>query len=331
MDVSKVGQMGYMFQSAKSFNGDLSKWDVSKVTKMDNMFMKTTSFNGDLSKWDVSHVRDMKNMFLNAAAFNSDISKWDVSKVTDMTRMLSYTNSFNGDISKWDVSKVRHMGYMFHFATSFNGDLSKWDVSKVTDMDNMFADATSFKQKLCGDAWVNSKATKNGMFDGSPGSIPGLPCTTTNAVISSTPQQTTSKPATSKKSTKKSKRSKPSKVAPSRRYPTRSRGTRRPAPDRELIVRASNTIIASTTSRILCPSCGTFEKSGRFSCCAPGGAWFKNCGGVGNKNIGHRWFEGIEACRRKFKRDVCHVNTNSHRLLAIILSVVLTINVHIYI
>merc|ERR1719201_3088543 len=45
-----------------------------------------------------------------------------------------------------------------------------------------------------------------------------------------------------------------------------------------------------------CPKCGTFKKSGRVSCCAPGGAWFKNCGGAGNKNVGHRWSEGTEAC-----------------------------------
>merc|ERR1719174_2518386 len=68
---------------------------------------------------------------------------------------------------------------MFLNAVLFNSDLSEWDVSKVTNMDNMFADATSFEQNLCGDAWVHSKASKDGMFKGSSGSIPQTTCTTT--------------------------------------------------------------------------------------------------------------------------------------------------------
>ena len=52
---------------------------------------------------------------------------------------------------------------------------------------------------------------------------------------------------------------------------------------------------------VTCPKCGTFKKSGSFSCCAPGGAWYKNCGGTGNRNVEHRWSEGREACKCK-----CH-------------------------
>ena len=48
-----------------------------------------------------------------------------------------------------------------------------------------------------------------------------------------------------------------------------------------------------------CPKCGTFSKSGRVSCCAPGGAWYKKCGGVGDSNVGHSWLEGTKACKRK--------------------------------
>ena len=46
-----------------------------------------------------------------------------------------------------------------------------------------------------------------------------------------------------------------------------------------------------------------YRKSGRVSCCAPGGAWFKNCGGLGSKNVDHRWSEGVKACKRKFKAN----------------------------
>merc|ERR1719305_1436371 len=46
-----------------------------------------------------------------------------------------------------------------------------------------------------------------------------------------------------------------------------------------------------------CPKCGTFKKSGRKSCCAPGGAWFKNCGGIRQTKVDHKWFEGVAACK----------------------------------
>merc|ERR1712032_663867 len=36
--------MATMFGQAKSFNGDLSKWDVSSVTKMDSMFYEAAAF-----------------------------------------------------------------------------------------------------------------------------------------------------------------------------------------------------------------------------------------------------------------------------------------------
>ena len=84
-------------------------------------------------------------MFASASSFNSDVSKWNVSRVTDMSAMFSYAYLFNSDMSKWDVSRVTYMGYMFY-------------------------DASSFNQKLCGEAWVNSKADKLYMFSGSPGS-----------------------------------------------------------------------------------------------------------------------------------------------------------------
>merc|ERR1719174_2166720 len=62
--------------------------------------------------------------------------------------------------------------------------------------------------------------------------------------------------------------------------------SRRPIPERELIVQTPT-----------CLKCGIFGKSGRVSCCTPGGAWFKNCGGFGSKNVDYRWSEGVNACK----------------------------------
>merc|ERR1711965_535352 len=96
--------------------------------------------------------------------------------VTSMKSMFADTR-FNGDISKWDVSSVIVMQRMFCGATSFKCDISKWDVSSVTNMDHMFTGATSFTQRLCGAAWVQSKAINERMFEGSFGSISRTVCT----------------------------------------------------------------------------------------------------------------------------------------------------------
>ena len=46
-----------------------------------------------------------------------------------------------------------------------------------------------------------------------------------------------------------------------------------------------------------CSKCGTAKRSGKRSCCARGGAWFKNCGDVGKTQFDHTWVEGIQACK----------------------------------
>jgi len=88
----------------------------------------------------------------------------------------------------------------------------------------------------------------------------------------------------------------------------------RPIRVRELIVRTAMTTSAITpkvANAVACPKCGTFKKSGRVSCCAPGGVWFKNCGGAGNRNVDHSWFEGVEACKRKFKATAYQIHISS--------------------
>merc|ERR1719331_2603318 len=111
------------------------------------------------------------------------IGQWDVSRVTDMTNMFANAKSFRGEISKWEVSNARDMFGMFRNAKSFNGHLSRWDVSRVSNMDAMFRGAALFSRKLCGAAWVHSKASKDLMFAGSPGSISRTVCTTTTSAF----------------------------------------------------------------------------------------------------------------------------------------------------
>ena len=53
----------------------------------------------------------------------------------------------------------------------------------------------------------------------------------------------------------------------------------------------------SVASSSECPKCGIVKKSGTRSCCAPGGAWFNNCGDAGDTQLDHTWAEGVQACR----------------------------------
>tara|TARA_R110002012_G_scaffold66476_6_gene173591 strand:+ start:405 stop:5018 length:4614 start_codon:yes stop_codon:yes gene_type:complete len=173
-DLSSVTSMKRMFQSASSFNLDLTDWDVSNVTDMSEMFSGASAFNGDISNWDVSNVSNMNRMFYDAKVFNGDVSEWDVSKVTDMGEMFTFASAFNADISTWDVSKVTNMKMMFNFATSFNANISNWNVGSVTDMSGMFRYATAFDADI-GD-WDVSKVTNmsqmfnlHGTFNGDIG------------------------------------------------------------------------------------------------------------------------------------------------------------------
>ena len=52
-----------------------------------------------------------------------------------------------------------------------------------------------------------------------------------------------------------------------------------------------------TRTAPVCPKCAAIKKSGKLSCCAPGGAWFKSCGTGGNSNTDHTWLEGVQACK----------------------------------
>ena len=57
-------------------------------------------------------------------------------------------------------------------------------------------------------------------------------------------------------------------------------------------------VVTKATSRV-CRKCGTIAKSGKRSCCARGGSWYKNCGAAGSTNVDHRWYEGIRACKAR--------------------------------
>ena len=70
-----------MFNTARVFNVNLSKWCVSSVTKMDGMFASAEAFNVNLSQWKVDNVFSLAKMFRNAKAFDQSLC-WNLSKVS---------------------------------------------------------------------------------------------------------------------------------------------------------------------------------------------------------------------------------------------------------
>ena len=59
----------------------------------------------------------------------------------------------------------------------------------------------------------------------------------------------------------------------------------------------STAAMTATRTARACRKCAAIGKSGKLSCCAPGGDWFKSCGTSGNPNTEHTWAEGVEACK----------------------------------
>ena len=117
--VSKITNMRFIFNSAASFNSDISSWDVSNVTNMEGMFRSAFSFNQDIGSWSVSNVTSMYAMFGEAANFNQDIGSWDVSNVTYMQSMFIRASSFNQNISSWNVSNVTQCTNFSLFTTAW--------------------------------------------------------------------------------------------------------------------------------------------------------------------------------------------------------------------
>jgi len=143
LDTSNLTDMTYMFNTATTFNTDISGWDTSSVTDMIGMFYSCYRFNQPIGSWDVSNLAQAGSMFYACSDFNGDISGWDTSSMTDMYRMFGATNTFNRDISGWDISNVTNMSYLFNNASNFNQDLSPWAVCLIESEPFRFDDGAS--------------------------------------------------------------------------------------------------------------------------------------------------------------------------------------------
>ena len=172
--------MERMFSSAKSFQGDISKWDVSKVINMDYMFMHASSFKQQLcgEAWILSNATK-KLMFEGSPgsisrsmctstptiattairAFSPQSKSELKSAINACIRLFPHgqcSDGPHGAIRQWDVSRITDMSLIFEKTTSFNGDVSTWDVSRVEEMNGMFRDAPKFQGDIS--KWDVSRA-----------------------------------------------------------------------------------------------------------------------------------------------------------------------------
>ena len=168
--------MGNMFNSATSFNQNISSWNTSAVTAMHYMFNYASKFNNgqptgtsggaDLT-FSTSNVTNMTYMFNGATVFNQNISAFDTSKVTDMSFMLARTPAFNNgqaagsagqrplSLTTSNVTTIAGM-FLASAGSVFNQNISGWDLSKCTDMSNAF--------QMVWPTWTN--AFNNGALPG---------------------------------------------------------------------------------------------------------------------------------------------------------------------
>jgi len=102
--------MVYMFNSASSFNKDISNWDTGSVLYMGSMFGDITNFNQDISGWDTSSVINMNLMFRNCSAFDQDLSSWDVNALTTAIGMFDgsqlSTANYDALLNGWSAQSV---------------------------------------------------------------------------------------------------------------------------------------------------------------------------------------------------------------------------------
>ena len=103
-DVSKVTTIERMFEANRQ-TFDLSSWDTSSIGNIGWTFYNAWTFNSDITGWDVSQVSQLVGTFHNARDFNQPIQVWDTSKVTNFWYTFNFANNFVQDLDMWDVQK----------------------------------------------------------------------------------------------------------------------------------------------------------------------------------------------------------------------------------
>ena len=90
-----------MFNTATSFNQDISNWSVLTGQFLKECFPNATDFNQNLFFWRMDNAVNVNSMFFNASSFNSNVGAWTTTNMADMTSMFEGATAFNQNISYW--------------------------------------------------------------------------------------------------------------------------------------------------------------------------------------------------------------------------------------
>ncbi len=112
-NLSNVTSLFACFANCQNLTSGLSNWDVSTIQDFDLMFESANSYNEDISIWNTSSAVSMSHMFLFNTGFNQNISIWNVSTVETFDFMFDGASSFNQDLSSWDIGNALSMDDMF--------------------------------------------------------------------------------------------------------------------------------------------------------------------------------------------------------------------------
>jgi len=139
-DASNVVDLGFMFDSAKSFNSPVTLTNTRNVINMGGMFSDARAFNQSVA-FETDSVTLMNEMFNNAAKFNHPVN-FNASQVTTTANMFNGAKEFNQPIN-FDSPQLVNAEYMFAFASKFNQPVVM-DTARVTTMRGMFLGAIVF-------------------------------------------------------------------------------------------------------------------------------------------------------------------------------------------
>lgn len=164
LNISKVTNMGFMFQGTGFTTLDLSKYNTSNVTNMNSLFASTSKLQKIIGNFNMDNVTDMGVMFSssNVSDFSElNIADWNTSKVENMTSTFSGTKKLKdfSFLKNWNVSSVTNLQRTFYGASSAEEiPVEKWDVSKVKTFNNTFY-GTSAVTNLPIENWDVSSGT----------------------------------------------------------------------------------------------------------------------------------------------------------------------------
>lgn len=147
------------------FEGDVSLFDMRRARRINGMFEMAKSFDGDLSKWMTGHIHDFNATFAGAASFTGKgLENWNMTGAINTNMMFMRAEKFNADVSSWDMQHVKDMRNMMRHATSFNQKVC-WHLNEHVHPAGIFYKSQGHFDEQCVDQQFISKSCCDQQID----------------------------------------------------------------------------------------------------------------------------------------------------------------------